>query len=97
MAANKNEAGAKFACLAARHAALDTEGLGLIGRRENHAAADRDRLAAQARIQKLLDRSVEGVEIRVENGGDRFHGTKTEQNESIVKPRTGTDMSQVGR
>src|SRR5262249_2855356 len=40
---------------------------------EHHAAADRNRLAAQARVEQLFDRRIKGVEVRVENGGCGTH------------------------
>src|SRR5690606_2208548 len=55
------------------HAAAHAESAGLVGRREHHAAADRDRLSAQGRIEQLLDRSVEGVQVRMRDRGG-LHG-----------------------
>src|SRR4029434_3794478 len=52
-----------------RHAASYTEGARCVGGREHDAAADRNRLAAQARVKQLFDRRIEGVEVRVQNGG----------------------------
>src|SRR5688572_2793220 len=76
MAADKDEPGAQFARLAARHAAMNAKGLGLVGGGQHHAAADGNRLAAQARIQELLDRGIEGIEIRMEDGGAGIHWNK---------------------
>ncbi len=56
-----------------RHAAMHAERLRLIGGREHHAAADRDRLAAQRRVEQLLDRRVEGVEVGMQNGRRGLH------------------------
>ena len=72
--ADEDELRAQLARLAAGHAAVDTECLGFVGGREDHAAADGDRLAPQAGIEQLLDRGVEGVEIGMEDGGLRLHG-----------------------
>jgi hypothetical protein len=58
---------------------MDAKGFGLVGSSQHNAATDGNRLAAQARIQKLLDRSIEGVEIGMEDGGGGFH---FEQNEN---------------
>ena len=58
-----------------RHAAADPEGLGFIGSGQHDSAPDGDGLAAQGRIQQLLDRGVEGIEVCVEDGGCRFHPT----------------------
>jgi hypothetical protein len=55
------------------HAASDAEGARFVGGREHDAAADRNRLAAQARIEQLFDGRIESVEVRVENGGCASH------------------------
>ena len=73
MAADEDELRAELARPPSRHAAADAEGLGLVGGGEHDAAADGDRLAAQRRVEQLLDRGVEGVEVGVEDGGGRFH------------------------
>ena len=49
MSADKHEVGTELPRASSRHAASYAEGPRLQGRRENHAAADRNRLAAQAR------------------------------------------------
>ena len=71
--ADEDELRAQLARLPPGHAAVDTERLGFVGGREDHAAADGDRLAPQARIEQLLDGGIEGVQIRVEDGGLRLH------------------------
>jgi hypothetical protein len=48
-----------------RHAASYAEGPRLVEGREHDAAADRNRLAAQARVEQLFDRRIKGVEVRV--------------------------------
>ena len=48
---------------------LYAEGPRFVGGREHDAAADRNRLAAQARVKQRFDRRIKGVEVRVENGG----------------------------
>ena len=73
MAADEDQLRTELARPPSRHAAAHAEGLGLVGRGEHDAAADRDRLAAQRRVEQLLDRGVEGVEVRMEDGGCRFH------------------------
>ena len=73
MAVDKDQVRAKLARAPSRHAAADAERLGLVGRGEHDAAADRDRFAAQERVEQLLDRCVEGVEVGVEDGGRRVH------------------------
>src|SRR4249920_3624270 len=73
MSADKNEVRAELPRAPSRHAASYAEGPSLVGGRENDAAADRNRLAAQARVKQLFDRRIKGVEVRVENGGRGTH------------------------
>jgi hypothetical protein len=40
-------------------------------------AADGDRLAAQGRIEQLLDRGIEGVKVCMEYSGCRFHPNRS--------------------
>lgn len=68
-AADEDQLRAELARLTAGHAAAHAEDLRLIGGGKHHAAADRDRLAAQRRVEQLLDRGVEGVEIGMQDGG----------------------------
>ena len=56
------------------HAGSDGElglglGLDLVDRDAVGQFAHRDRLAAQRRLEQLLDRGVEGIQIGVEDGG----------------------------
>ena len=71
--ADEDELRTQLARLPPGHAAVDTVSLGFVGSREDHAAADGDRLAPQARIEQLLDGGIEGVQIRVEDGSLRLH------------------------
>jgi hypothetical protein len=73
MSADKHEVGTEFPRAPPRHAASYAEGPGFVGGRENDAAADRNRLAAQASVKQLFDRRIKGVEVRVENGGRGNH------------------------
>jgi hypothetical protein len=73
VAAGEDKARAEFARAATGHAAPDAEGARLVRRRQHDAAAHRDRLAAQFRLQQLLDRGVEGVQVSMQNRG--AHGT----------------------
>ena len=72
IAADEDQLRAEFARLAPRHAAAHAEGARLVGGGEHDTAADRDRLAAQRRIEQLLDRGIEGVEIRMQDGALSF-------------------------
>jgi hypothetical protein len=84
------------------HAASYAEGPCFVGGRENDAAPDRNRLAAQARVEQLFDRRIEGVEVRVKNGsgGTRLpalvrHGERIAKAVGSDKP--GTPRSKVVR
>src|SRR5512134_2368571 len=69
MSADKHEVRTELPRPPSRHAASYAEGPRFVRGREYDAAADRNRLAAQARVKQLFDRRVKGVEVRVENGG----------------------------
>src|SRR5262249_21195497 len=73
MSADRNEVGTELPRASSRHAASYAEGPRFVGGRENDAATDRKRLAAQARVKQLFDRSIKGIEVRVENGGTGTH------------------------
>jgi len=73
MAVDKRELRTELARLPSRHPAADPEGLGFVRRGKHNPAANGDRLATQRRIEQLLDRGVEGVQVRVEDRGYRFH------------------------
>ena len=60
-----------------RHAAANAESLRLVRCGEHNSTADRDGLAAERSVEHLLDRSVEGVEVSVKDGGDRVHPAST--------------------
>src|SRR6478736_4603112 len=73
MSADKNEVVTELPRAPSRHAASYAEGPRFVGGREHDAAADRNRVAAQARVKQLFDRRIKGVEVRVENGGCGTH------------------------
>src|SRR5262249_41017462 len=87
MSADKNEVGTELPRAPSRHATSYAEGPRFIGGREHDAAADRNRLAGQARVERLLDRRIKGVEVRVENGGSGTHlvGLLAAMSESMAK------------
>src|SRR5882757_10966915 len=94
MAADKSELRTEFARAPPRHAATNPEGLGFVGSGQHNPSTDGDGLAAQRRVEQLLDRGIEGIQVRMEDGGrhthsDRSHRTKREHSLSIVKPRAG--------
>src|SRR5438477_12440318 len=73
MSADKHEVGTELPRAPSRHAASYAEGPRFVRGREHDAAADRNRLAAQARVKQLFDRRIKGVEVRMENGGCGAH------------------------
>jgi hypothetical protein len=70
MAADEDQVRTQLAGAPPGHAAGDAERFGLVRRGKHDTAADRDRLAAQGGVEHLLDRCIEGVEIRMQDGGD---------------------------
>ena len=77
MAANKNELRAELARLPSRHTPADPEGLGFVGSGEHNSATDGDGLAAQGRIEQLLDRGIEGIQVRMKDRGWARPGSLT--------------------
>src|SRR3954465_5039522 len=73
MAADKNEMPAELARLPSRHAAADPECPSFIRSGEHNPTTDGDGFAAQRRIKQLLDRGIEGIEVRMKDGGYRCH------------------------
>ena len=73
MTADEDQLRTKLARPPSRHAAADSECLGFVRSGKHNPAADGDGLAAQRRIEQLLDRGIEGIEVRMEDGGCRFH------------------------
>src|SRR3990172_3062468 len=73
VAAHEPELGAQLPGPASRHTAPDPECFGFVRGGQYHTTSDGDRYALQRRIQELLDRRIEGVEIGVEDGGPGSH------------------------
>ena len=73
MAADKNELRTEFARPPSRHAAADPEGPGFVGSGKHNPAANGDRPATLGRLEQLLDRGVEGVQVRMEDRRYPFH------------------------
>jgi hypothetical protein len=69
MAADKSQLRTELARSPSRHAATDSEGLGFVRSGEHNPATHGNRPAAQRRVEQLLDRGVEGVQIRVKDSG----------------------------
>src|SRR5580704_2311458 len=72
MASNKNELRAELARPSAWHTPADPVGPGFVRRSEHDSAADSDGLAAQRWIEQLLDRSIERIQVRMQDGGSHF-------------------------
>src|SRR6202045_5236998 len=73
MAADKSELRTKLARLPPAPAAAAPEGLGFERSGKHNPATDGDGLAAQRRVEQLLDRGIEGIQVRMKDGGCRFH------------------------
>jgi hypothetical protein len=58
MAGHEDEVGTELSRASSGHATPHAEGPRFVGGRENDTAADRNRLAAQARVEQLFDRRV---------------------------------------
>src|SRR5258708_38445071 len=73
MATDKDQLRTKLTRPPSRPAAADPEGPGFVRSGKHDPGADGERLAAQGRVEQLLDRGIEGIEVRMENGGCCFH------------------------
>ena len=73
MSAGEDQLRAELLRPPSRHAAMHAERFRLIGRRQHNPAADRDRLAQQRRVEQLLDRRIEGVEVGMQDCRRGFH------------------------
>src|SRR5260370_40346067 len=71
--AHKNELRTKFARLPSRHAATHPEGPGFVRSGKHDPTTDGDGFAAQRRGKELLYRGIEGIQVRMEDGGCRSH------------------------
>src|SRR5262245_39898303 len=102
MPADKNEVGTELPRASSGHAASHAEDSRFVRGREHDAAADRNRLAAQARVEQLFDRRIKGVEIRVENGGYSTHlvdsspWTNPRSSLELVTPTASDSANGVG-
>src|SRR5262245_46883777 len=73
MATDKDQLRTELTRPPSRHAAVDAERLGFIRSGKHDPGADGDGLAAQGRVEQLLDRSIEGIQVRMEDSGYGFH------------------------
>jgi hypothetical protein len=69
MAADKSQLRTELARPPSGHTATDTKGLGFVGSGKHNPATHGNRPAAQRRVEQLLDRRIEGVQIRMEDSG----------------------------
>src|SRR6516164_100369 len=77
MAVDKNELRTEPARLPSRHAAADPEGLGFVRSGKHNPATDGDGLAAQRRVEQLLDGGIEGIQVCMEDAGYGFHPNRS--------------------
>ena len=87
VAVHEHQVGAQLLGPPPRHAALHAEPLRLVRRGQHHAASDRDRAAAQRRIEQLLDRCVERIEVGMQDR--RAGGHLTDVSRTSVRSRYG--------
>src|SRR6516164_8712250 len=73
MPADKDQLRTHLTSPPSRHTAADSKCLGFIRGGEHHPAANGDGFAAQGRVEQLLDRCIEGIEVSVEDGGCCLH------------------------
>src|SRR6266446_6472327 len=93
MAVDKSELRTELARVPSRHAAADSEGLGFVRSGEHNPATDGDGFAAQRRIEKLLDRGVEGIKVRMEDGGHTCHRNHPDPLEAISRSFLSTSQN----
>ena len=72
MTTDKDQLRTEFTRASSRHSAADSERPCFVRSGKHDPAADGDRLAAQGRVEQLFDRGIEGVQVRMEDGGCRF-------------------------
>ena len=73
MPADKSELRTELARVPSQHAAADPEGLGLVRSGKHNPTTDGDGFAAQRRVNQLLYRGIESIQVRMEDGGCRCH------------------------
>src|SRR5258707_13078326 len=73
MSADKGELRTEFARLPSRHAAADPEDPGFVRSGKHNPATDGNGSAAQRRVKQLLYGGVEGIQVRMKDGGCRCH------------------------
>src|SRR5271166_936849 len=69
MPADKDQLRTQLTGPPSRHAATNAKRLGFVRGSKHHPAANGDGFASQGRVEQLLDRCIEGIEIRVQDSG----------------------------
>src|SRR5258706_6372035 len=95
MPADKGESRTEFARLPSRHAAADPEGPGFVRSRKHNPTTDGNGFATQRRVKQLLYGGIEGIQVRMEDGGCRCHPERSpvtfrrgSRRENIMRTRT---------
>ena len=73
MTTDEDQLRTKLARPPSRHAAADSECFSFVRCGQHNSAADSYGFAAQRRIEQLLDRCIEGIEVGVKDGGCCVH------------------------
>jgi hypothetical protein len=73
MTADKDQPWTQFSGAPPGHAAADTKRFGFVGRGEHDTATNSDGFSAQGRVEHLLNRCIERIEIRVQDGSSHCH------------------------
>src|SRR5258705_8018783 len=97
MPADKGKLRTEFARLPSRHAATNPQGPGFVRSSKHNPTTDGNGFAAQRRVKQLLYGGIEGIQIRMEDGGCRCHPDRSARDvskrfysrrENIMRTRT---------
>src|SRR5260221_2568784 len=92
MPIDEGELRTEFTRLPSRHAAADPEGLGFVRSGKHNPTTDGNGFAAQRRVKQLLYGGIEGIQVRMEDGGCRCHPDR-----SPVTFRSGSRRENIMR
>ena len=73
MPADKGESWTEFARLPSRHAAANPKGPGFVRSCKHNSTTDCNGFATQRRVKQLLYGGIEGIQVRMKDGGCRCH------------------------
>src|SRR5437773_916629 len=73
MPADKGESWTEFARLPSRHAAANPKGPGFVRSCKHNSTTDGNGFATQRRVKQLLYGGIEGIQVRMKDGGCRCH------------------------